>query len=148
MPGAPEHSANGRTVTHSYTHNAWGHILAAKHDGETLTYAYDDIGRVESQTYKAGRVVSYDWDKANNLTKLTYPDGFAVDYTYDDLNRVTAAKHGSRTLAGVQYDALSRRKLVSYANGASTRFKRPMFMKKGLKTFGLQDLMKYRIDCS
>ena len=102
VPGAPTHSANGRTVSHSYTHDTWGHIVTATHDGEAISYAYDTIGRVTSQTYAGGRVVGYDWDAANNLTRLTWPDGFAVDYVWDANNRVTQAQDGARLLRRVE----------------------------------------------
>ncbi|MEL6870874.1 MAG: hypothetical protein AAFO81_13825, partial [Pseudomonadota bacterium] len=119
VPSAPTHSANGRTVSHSYTHDAWGHILTATHDGQTISYNYDDIGRVTSQTYAGNRTVSYTWDDANNLTRLTWPDGYYVDYDWDANNRIDRAYIGSRTLADVSYDAQSRRSLVTYDNGTS-----------------------------
>ena len=122
VPGAPTHSANGRTVTHDYTYDLRGNILTATHDGETLAYAYDAIGRVTSQSHNASLPVAYEWDAANNLTKLTWPDGFDVDYTWDANNRVTAAKDGTRVLASVAYDALSRRASVSYDNGSSVSY--------------------------
>ena len=59
VPGAPMHTVNGKTVSHHYTHNAWSHITTATHDGETILYGYDAIGRVTSQTYAGNRVVSY-----------------------------------------------------------------------------------------
>ena len=122
VPGAPTHTANGRTVTHDYTYDLRGNILTATHDGETLAYAYDAIGRVTSQSHNASLPVAYEWDAANNLTKLTWPDGFDVDYTWDANNRVTAAKDGTRVLASVAYDALSRRASVSYDNGSSVSY--------------------------
>ena len=99
VPGAPTHTAYGRTVTHDYTYDLRGNILTATHDGETLSYAYDAIGRVTSQSHNASLPVAYEWDAANNLTKLTWPDGFDVDYLWDANNRVTAAKDGTRVLA-------------------------------------------------
>jgi len=119
VPGAPTHTVDGETVTHSYTHNAWGHIETATHDGETILYTYGAIGRVTSQTYAVGRVVGYDWDVSNNLEKLTWPDGFVVDYGWDANNRVDKALDGARVLADVAYDALSRRQAVAYANGTN-----------------------------
>ena len=76
--------------------------MTATHDGEAISYAYDTIGRVTSQTYAGGRVVGYDWDAANNLTRLTWPDGFAVDYVWDANNRVTQAQDGARLLRRVE----------------------------------------------
>ncbi|MEM9013513.1 MAG: RHS repeat-associated core domain-containing protein [Pseudomonadota bacterium] len=121
VPGAPTHSSNGRTVSHAFTYDAFGNVLTATHDGQTTTTAYDDIGRVTSQSYGAV-TVSYDWDKANNLTKLTWPDGFDIDYEWDANNRVTHAKDGARVLATVAYDPLSRRQSVTYDNGTSAAY--------------------------
>ena len=42
VPGAPTHSANGRTVSHSYTYDAADRILSGVHDGDLrLSYEYD-----------------------------------------------------------------------------------------------------------
>ena len=133
VPGAPTHSANGRTVTHSYTNDAAGRPLTATHDGETLTYAYDGIGRITSQTYAGPLAVSYQYDAASNLVELTYPDGEKVAYGYDARNRVVCAEEGAanlsdpcssagRRLATVSYDDLSRRQQVTYANGTGVNF--------------------------
>ena len=122
VPGAPTHTFEGRTVSHSYEHNAWGHIEAATHDGETVQTAYDAVGRVDAQTYTGGLVVDYDWDAANNLTRLTWPDGYAVDYDWDANNRIDVARNGAAVLADVQYDALSRRDSVAYGNGTNVLY--------------------------
>lgn len=117
VPGAPTHTANGRTVTHSYTHDAWGHVLTATHDSATVTTGYDSIGRVTTHAYSGNRTVSYEWDVANNLTRLTWPDAYYVQYRWDANNRIEDAYIGSRTLAHVDYDAQSRRSMVTYDNG-------------------------------
>ena len=122
VPGAPTHTANGRAVTHDYTHDLFGNILTATHDGETTSYVYDEIGRVASQSHNGSFTVSYDWDAANNLTKLTWPDGFEVDYIWDANNRVVEAKDGARILASIAYDPLSSRQSVIYDSGASVSF--------------------------
>ena len=134
VPGAPTHSANGRTVTHSY---AYAHPMSlrtsAVHDGLTLGYQYDTFGRITSQTHQNGLAVSYAYDVANNLVELTYPDASRVAYGYDALNRVICAEEGAanfndpcasagRRLATIAYDAQSRRQSVSYANGSAALF--------------------------
>ncbi|KCZ52147.1 hypothetical protein HY29_18270 [Hyphomonas beringensis] len=125
VPGAPTHTANGGTVTHSYTYNAAGRKLTAVHDGVTLSYGYDAIGRVEWQKHNGTRQVSYSYDAANNLRYLTYPDNWSIEYQYDALNRVTDAIENNgipRTFAHIDYDNLSRRKSITYANGTSSWF--------------------------
>ncbi|WP_162010961.1 RHS repeat-associated core domain-containing protein [Oceanicaulis sp. HTCC2633] len=134
VPGAPTHSANGRTVTHSYAYaHPMGLRTTAVHDGLTLGYQYDTFGRITSQTHQNGLAVSYAYDVANNLVELTYPDASRVAYGYDALNRVVCAEEGAanfndpcasagRRLASIAYDAQSRRQSVSYANGSTALF--------------------------
>ena len=133
VPGAPTHIANGRTVTHSYAHDAAGRPLTATHDGETLSYTYDGVGRIVSQGYAGSLAVSYEYDAASNLIELTYPDGEQVAYGYDSRNRVICAEEGAanlsnpcdsagRRLATISYDDLSRRQQVTFANGSGANF--------------------------
>ncbi len=122
VPGAPTHTANGRTVSHSFTYDLVGRRISAAHDGAPLGLSYDAAGRLLSQTHGGALPVSYAYDQAGNVSKLTYPDSFDVDFVYDALNRVTSAKDGARVLASVSYDALSRRQSVSYANGTSAQY--------------------------
>ncbi|PQA89599.1 hypothetical protein CW354_01660 [Marinicaulis flavus] len=122
VPGAPTHSASGRTVSHSYTYDAAGRRLTATHDGVTLSYNYDAVGRIVWQKHDGAMAVSYEYDAANNLTHLTYPDGFVLRYAYDALNRVVRARQVNdpadtgyiREFAHVGYDDLSRRKFLRY----------------------------------
>lgn len=125
-PGAPTHMANGRVVTHDFTYDLAGRKLTAVHDGVTLSYNYDDLGRLESQSHNGSKTISYVYDAAANVTKITYPDGWEADFVYDGLNRVTAANdnNGStpRTLATLSYDRRSRRQTLSYANGTAASY--------------------------
>jgi RHS repeat-associated protein len=134
VPGAPTHSANGRTVTHSYAYaHPMGLRTSAVHDGLTLGYQYDTFGRIISQTHQNGLAVSYAYDVASNLVELTYPDASKVAYGYDALNRVVCAEEGAanfndpcasagRRLATIAYDDQSRRQSVSFANGSTALF--------------------------
>lgn len=129
VTGAATHSANGRTVSHSYSYDAFGNVLTGQHRNMHQLYAYDAIGRLVSDARRtvSGNLigdltVTRQYDAANNLTRLTHPDGFAIDFTYDANNRIRAARHGARTLADVSYDPLSRRQSVDYGNGTSAGY--------------------------
>lgn len=71
--------ANGNT---SYSYNAFGQLtgkIRTASDG-TIThfsYAYDDFGRLASQTYPSGRAVNYGYAAQGHLDSVTlvYPDG-------------------------------------------------------------------------
>jgi len=125
VPGAPTHVADGATVSHSYTYDAGDRVLTGQHDGVTLTTHYDAIGRLDWREENSAKRVTLAYDAADNLTSVTYPDTWRVDYVYDALGRVTHANDNNgtaRTLAEVAYDDLSRRQMVTYANGASARY--------------------------
>jgi len=57
-----------------------------------IAYAYDQKGRVTSETRGVGGVsysISYQYDASSRLTGLTYPSGRTVTYTLDALGRVS-----------------------------------------------------------
>lgn len=114
--------AGGRVVTTTF--DLAGHEVAFTAEGQTLSYAYDNAGRLDYMTDSylgATNRVDYTFDEAGNKKRLDYPGGGFVTYTYDALNRMKDVINGAGlTLAHYDYDSLSRRDLISYGNGAVT----------------------------
>ncbi|HMP52085.1 MAG TPA: hypothetical protein PKD05_11090, partial [Candidatus Melainabacteria bacterium] len=90
----------------------------------TFTMAYDDAGRLVSETNPQSETVAYDLDSNGNITKITYPGGFYVEKFYDELDRLTDVKLNGSGLstAHFDYDMLSRRTSMTYLNGVAQTY--------------------------
>jgi YD repeat-containing protein len=91
-----------------------------------LSYSYDGLGRLSSETQPFGSV-SYLYDLAGNRTRLTWGDGNYVAYDYDLTGNVTAIRENGATsgvgvLASYGYDTLGRRSSVTYGNGTTRTY--------------------------
>ena len=90
-----------------------------------IQYAYDQHGRVDTQTHTfAGTsyVVGYDYDAFGRLGGMTYPSGRTVTYGFDSVGRVNAVsttKGGTTTpvVQDVQYQPFGGVKSFTLGNG-------------------------------
>jgi YD repeat-containing protein len=91
--------------------------------GGGVAYAYDNAGRLTSETTSVG-ALAYAYDGADNRTSITWPDGYFAAYGYDYLNHATQVGENGLTtlLASISYDTLGRRIKLSRGNGASTTY--------------------------
>ena len=99
-------SPEGRSST--LTLDAKGRVVAQQASGvESVFYAYDPRGRVETVTQgqgSAARVIRYVYDDRGRLASVTDPAGRVSSYGYDDADRVTSAT-GPAGTARASYDA-------------------------------------------
>jgi RHS repeat-associated protein len=56
----------------------------------TLTFGYDDAGRLVQATDPLGRAVEYAHEDAGRLVETTFPDGRVVGFAYDAAGHLTA----------------------------------------------------------
>jgi RHS repeat-associated protein len=102
-------------VTYSYDSgaNAIGKLTSLTDQAGSASYAYDNLGRMISETRVIAGVsksVSFEYNLDGSLSKLHYPSGRVVTYTPDSAGRITAAADGN----GTQYVTSA----TYYANGA------------------------------
>ncbi|MEM8770637.1 MAG: hypothetical protein AAGD92_03200, partial [Pseudomonadota bacterium] len=109
----------GQTIT--YALDNWGRVTASSGSGatsrtrtydnfsrvtaltggEAVSYAYDALGRVLSETQAQG-TVSYQYDAAGRQTRIDYPGGFYVNYDYDVIGQMTKVRQqGAASGVGV-----------------------------------------------
>ena len=116
----------------TYTYDETTGRLASIDNGNTLlTYTYDKLGRVTSETTTINsllvnvppHIVTYRYDALGRKAGLTYPDGTQVTYTYDAQGRITEVYNGSnKPLATYAYDAFGRRSKLTRDNGVVTSY--------------------------
>jgi len=92
----------------------------------TVTYDYDVLDRLKSQTDGVGNVTSYGYDSRNNHTSQTSPRGGTTNWTYDGMGReLSMSIAASNTLTITtqkQWDAASRIVAQIDGNNNATRY--------------------------
>ncbi|RKZ77698.1 MAG: hypothetical protein DRR19_27550, partial [Candidatus Parabeggiatoa sp. nov. 1] len=64
----------------SFTYDANGNVLTVTDSNSTITRQYDKLNRVTKYTDTQGNTLQYAYDEVGNLVTLTYPDGKQVHY--------------------------------------------------------------------
>ena len=98
------------TVTNGYD-TAGGLTSIADTLGGTISFGYDNLARITSETTPQGSV-SYTYDNAGRRATMTVNGQPTVDYSYDAANRLTSITKGS-TVVGFSYDAANRLSTLS-----------------------------------
>ena len=88
------------------------------------SYAYDEVGNVESRTDANGHVTLYAYDDANRLERVTAPDTRIWTYAYDpngNVKEVVDANGNATAAAGdgktvYAYDTIDRLKSIAYSD--------------------------------
>src|SRR5262249_10943209 len=70
--------------------------------GNSVSWTYDNMDRVATQTDALLRTESYQYDGAGNLVSVTDRKGQVTAYQYDRLNRMTFTGFGKQ---GATYDS-------------------------------------------
>ncbi len=97
-----------------YYHN--GVTTGASDDNGRITYTYNELGQLATQTDASGNTLRFTYDTFGNVTKI---EGLSVseNYTYDEFGRLKSAKNEQGEGVSYTYDALSRVKDALYTNG-------------------------------
>ena len=121
-------NAPGSDPDVNFTHDHVGNVLTASQTGHTLTYVFDALGRLTSETGPKG-TVSYQYTAANQRSRMDYPGSgsFYVNYDYNtagDLTRIRekGATSGVGVLASYAYDDWGRVTSVTRGNGVVTSY--------------------------
>jgi RHS repeat-associated protein len=114
-----------------YTYDGNGRLASADNGNALLTYTYDKLGRITSETTDirallpnmAPHTVGYLYDPLGRKAGLVYPDGMKVTYAYDAQSRMTEVYSGNnKPLAVYEYDAHGRRSKLTRDNGVTTNY--------------------------
>ncbi len=123
--------AGGITSQVSYTYDAAGNKKTQTTGSGTLTYDYDQDGRLKAVHQGADDtdssiIASYAYDNAGNRKGLSRANGVGTLYTYDSLNRLTgiANTKGGAVVSSWQYllGPSGKRVSVTDNTGATTTY--------------------------
>lgn len=115
----------------AYTYDDNGRLASADNGNALLTYSYDKLGRITSETTDirallpniAPHTVGYMFGARGRKTGLMYPDAMKVTYSYDVQGRMTEVRNGNtKPLATYAYDAYGRRAKLIRDNGVVTNY--------------------------
>ena len=104
------------TVTNAYD-GASGLTSIADTLGGTISFGYDNLARITSETTPQG-TVTYTYDNAGRRATMTVGSEPTVSYVYDAANRLTSITKGS-TIVGFSYDAANRLTTLSLPNSVT-----------------------------
>lgn len=106
----------------NYTYDSRGRLLTASNAATSLTFTYNDLGKVGTYTdSRLNKTITYGYDNNGNRTKMTDPEGGITTYTYD-ANRLKSITNPSGKTFTFSYDELGRRKGVGYPNGVAASY--------------------------
>ncbi len=92
----------------SFTYDANGNVLTVTDSNGTITREYDKLNRVTKYTDSQGNTLQYAYDEVGNLVTLTYPDGKQVHYDYDAANQLIKVTDWAGRETHYEYDLNGR----------------------------------------
>jgi RHS repeat-associated protein len=103
--------------TVSYTYDDNDNVLTVTDANGTISREYDALDRVVKYTDSQGNTLQYAYDAVGNLETLTYPDGKQVFYEYDAADQLTQVTDWAGRKTRYAYDANGRLVEVVRPNG-------------------------------
>jgi len=105
----------------NFSYDAAGRMLTANNSNANITFTYDDVNRLQSETLN-GKSTGYLYDIANRRRTLTYPSDRIIMEKYDKRNRLSILYDGVDSLATWQYDLDNRNTQKNYLNGVGSAY--------------------------
>lgn len=117
-------NSNDPAVTYIYDQalNGIGRLAATSNGSASVAYAYDQRGRVKTQSYcfpstcTESFSINAAYDQAGNMISLTYPSGRGIGYGYNSANLLNTVQFAQWNGAAPPYG------IYTYSNVANTDF--------------------------
>jgi RHS repeat-associated protein len=106
----------------AYRYDALSRLTAAVNENGTVSFAYDNRGRIASTTDVFNQTLSYTYDANGNRTALIVNGATYAAYSYDALNRLTDLGDGAATVAVYAFDAVSKPTSQTLRNGVVSTY--------------------------
>lgn len=115
---------NGKKATVSYTYDDYGKMLSKTDaEGNTTNYAYDEEDRLIKETRPDGTFVAYSYDANGHLTKIIYPDGETVEESvYDAAGNALSLTNTLKDVQTASYSAGSQLLSMMQSNGGEIQY--------------------------
>ena len=101
----------------TYQYNKVGELVQMNDWTGTNAFELDLLGRLQKMTDHKGNTVSYAYDEVGNQTSITYPDGSKVSNFYDAVYNLTSVIDAENGTYVYVYDASNRPIKLTYPNG-------------------------------
>lgn len=92
----------------TYTYDDLSRMLTAVNSHGTVSFTYDNRGRVDTTTDVYGKVIDYDYDENGNRTLMKLDGSDYTNYAYDEVNRLTSQTGDDGKTVGYFYDNADR----------------------------------------
>ncbi|MBI5382311.1 MAG: hypothetical protein HZA31_10465 [Opitutae bacterium] len=131
LPSTAHGALPALPVVTTYTYNAAGRLAAVANGSAKLTYTYDALGHVVSETTDLAalvpgltpQTVAYAYNAVGQRAGLIYPDDTKVSYAYDVRGRLTAIGEGAgKPLASYDYNKFGLIAQLTRDNGVTTTY--------------------------
>ena len=113
-------------TSYSYSYSLTGNRVSMVGGSYNSTYAYDDLGRLKTETESNGIQKEYTYNANDNRISFIIKQNGIVktntSYTYDNLNRLYQMIDNGIVTATYQYDANGNRLCLTYSNGNTTEY--------------------------
>ena len=110
----------------TYTYNTMGETLSSSENGLTLSFTYDELGRLVEEKENRGIVKKYSYDnRGNKQSFILSKDGtktIATTYVYDKQDRLVKVLEDGTLTAQYTYDANGNRATLTGNNGIVTTY--------------------------
>jgi RHS repeat-associated protein len=106
----------------SYSYDALSRLTTAVNENGTVSFEYDNRGRVASTTDVFNQTVAYTYDANGNRTAMALNKADYAFYSYDELNRLTELSDATTVAASYAYDAVSKPTSRTLLNGVASSY--------------------------
>ena len=132
---------NGETITYSYDNTY--KLLEASYPDETIAFTYDGVGNRQTRTDSDG-TTNYIYDNANRLSDYTLANGTIVSLTYDDNGNISTKTIDSQVTT-YTYDSKDQLHQIEYPDGTVNTFTYDPLGRK-VQTTNSQGVRRYLYD--
>ncbi len=120
LTGISYTGASGENAT--YTYDDLSRLQTAVNTAGTVTFTYNNRGRLASETDVFGHVMGYTYDYAGNRTALTVDSNAQTVYAYDNANRLTTLTDESSNNFTFAYDVANKLTSRVAPNGVTSTY--------------------------
>jgi RHS repeat-associated protein len=106
----------------TYTYDALSRMATAVNENGTVSFTYDNRGRIASTTDVFNKTLAFAYDANSNRTAMTLNSSAYAAYTYDVVNRLTQLSDSSAVAATYAYNAVSEPTSRTLVNGVVSSY--------------------------